>query len=143
MRRTTPPRFLKRYLQQKGFTFLELLIVVAIIGILAAYVGPRYFSQLDKSETIAAKAQMDVLSKALYSYRLDVGHYPSNEQGLAALVTRPTGESSWNGPYLQKGVPTDPWKQPYSYHIPGKQGDYDLSSLGKDGNEAIEANGTQ
>src|SRR5688572_15996938 len=92
-----------------GFTLIELLIVVAILGLLVSYVAPRYFSQVGKSEVGTAKAQIDALEKALDQYRLDTGHYPAAELGLAALVTRPANEPKWNGPYLKKAVPQDPW----------------------------------
>lgn len=116
-----------------GFTLLELLVVVVIIGLLVSYVGPRYFSQVGKSEVGTAKAQIDALEKALDQFRLDTGHYPANELGLAALYTRPASEPKWNGPYLKKAVPQDPWGKDYVYKIPGERGDYDLMSLGKDG----------
>jgi general secretion pathway protein G len=117
----------------RGFTLLELLVVVAIIGLLAGYVAPRYFGQVGKSEVNAAKAQIDALEKALDQYRLDTGTYPNNELGLNALVQRPPNETKWNGPYLRKGVPLDPWGKPYLYKMPGEKGDYDLLSYGKDG----------
>jgi general secretion pathway protein G len=122
-----------RAIASRGFTLLELLVVVAIIGLLAGYVGPRYFSQVGKSEVSAARAQLDALEKALDQYRLDTGRYPSNELGLVALVTRPAGEPRWNGPYLKKAIPQDPWGRDYLYRIPGQRGDYDLLSYGKDG----------
>ena len=117
----------------KGFTLLELLVVMVIIGLLAAYVGPKYFAQIGKSETKTAMAQIDALGKALDQYRLDVGHYPSSEQGLAALNAKPASEIKWDGPYLKKSVPPDPWGKPYVYVKPGEHGEYDLSSYGKDG----------
>ena len=117
----------------KGFTLLELLVVMVIIGLLAGYVGPRYFSQVGKSQVKTARAQIDALEKSLDQYRLDTGHYPSIEQGLAALVTRPVNEPKWDGPYLKKSVPLDPWGAPYVYKIPGDHGEFDLLSLGKDG----------
>ncbi|HVR54878.1 MAG TPA: type II secretion system major pseudopilin GspG [Pseudorhodoferax sp.] len=117
----------------QGFTLLELLVVMVIIGLLAAYVAPRYFSQVGKSEVRAAQAQIAALTSALNTYRLDVGQFPSDEQGLAALLTRPAGVGRWDGPYLQKGVPADPWGRPYLYKSPGEHGDFDLYSLGKDG----------
>jgi len=119
--------------RQPGFTLLELLVVMVIIGLLAAYVGPQYFSQLGKSEVKAAQAQVSALQKALDTYRVDVGHYPTSEQGLAALNTRPQNEPKWSGPYLQKAVPLDPWGRAYLYKSPGEHGEYDLLSLGKDG----------
>jgi general secretion pathway protein G len=121
----------------KGFTLLELLVVVAIIGLLAAYVGPRYFSQIGKSEQTAAKAQIQGLTRALGAFRVDVGGFPSNEEGLAALTTAPSDQgraSKWRGPYLEKPVPADPWGRAYVYRSPGSQGqDFDLISYGKDG----------
>jgi general secretion pathway protein G len=118
---------------QAGFTLLELLVVMVIIGLLAGYVGPKYFSQIGKSEIKATRAQIDALGKAIDQYRLDVGHYPSTEEGLAALITRPANQAKWDGPYLSKKVPMDPWGNPYIYKFPGEHGDYDLISLGKDG----------
>ncbi len=117
----------------RGFTLLELLVVLVIIGLLAGYVGPRFFQQIGKSEVKATRAQIDSLQKALDHYRLDTGHYPSTEQGLSALNTRPGEETGWQGPYLSKQVPRDPWGRDYLYRSPGEHGDYDLSSLGKDG----------
>ena len=107
--------------------------MVLILGLLAGFVAPRYFSQVGKSEINVAKAQLDALAKALDQYRLDTGHYPSPELGLDALVTRPANEPKWNGPYLRKAVPLDPWGQPYVYRMPGEKGDFDLISYGKDG----------
>ncbi|MFO7189973.1 MAG: type II secretion system major pseudopilin GspG [Pseudomonadota bacterium] len=124
---------LKQRIRVRGFTLLELLVVMVIIGLLAGYVAPRYFSQLGKSEVRTAQAQINALSKALDHYRLDVGHYPSTEQGLEALVKRPENEPKWNGPYLEKAVPLDPWGKPYQYRYPGQYGEYDLFSFGKDG----------
>ena len=116
-----------------GFTLLELLVVVVIIGLLAGFVAPRYFGQVGKSEVNVAKAQLDALEKALDQYRLDTGRYPSAELGLKALVERPPSESKWNGPYLRKAIPLDPWGKPYLYRIPGEKGEFDLLSFGKDG----------
>ena len=116
----------------KGFTLLELLVVV-IIGLLAGFVAPRYFSQVGKSEVATAKAQIDALEKALDQYRLDIGRYPSNELGLKALVEKPASEPKWNGPYLKKAVPLDPWGKAYLYKVPGEKWEFDLVSLGRDG----------
>jgi general secretion pathway protein G len=118
---------------QAGFTLLELLVVMVIIGLLVGYVGPKYFAQIGKSEVKAARAQMDALGKALDQFRLDAGHYPSTEQGLATLVDRPANEKKWAGPYLTKAVPLDPWGNPYVFIMPGEHGEYDLLSYGKDG----------
>lgn len=116
-----------------GFTLLELLVVMLIIGLLAGIVGPKYFSQLGKSEAKAARAQIESIGKALELYRLDTGHYPSTEQGLRALLDKPGDEARWDGPYLKKGLPPDPWGRAYVYKSPGEHGDFDLYSLGKDG----------
>lgn len=116
-----------------GFTLLELLVVVAIIGLLAGYVGPKYFGQLGKAEVKAARAQIDALEKALDQYRLDVGSYPSTKQGLNALMNKPAGLQKWAGPYLKKDVPLDPWGKPYLYKSPGEHGDLDLYTYGRDG----------
>lgn len=117
----------------RGFTLLELLVVVAIIGLLAAYVGPKYFGQIGKSEQALAKAQIESFHKALASYRLDVGSFPSTEDGLNALMVKPATAGKWSGPYLAKAVPTDPWGQSYIYRAPGTKSDYELLSYGKDG----------
>lgn len=118
----------------RGFTLLELLVVMVIIGLLAAYVGPRYFSQLGKSERKVAEAQLAAFAKALDQYRLDVGHYPTTEEGLAALTAKPADETTWDGPYLERAVPADPWGHPYVYREPGQNGaEYDLMSYGKTG----------
>jgi general secretion pathway protein G len=119
-------------MRQTGFTLLELLVVVAIIGVLAGYVGPRYFSQIGKSEVNAARAQIDALEKALDQYRLDTGSYPAAEAGLAALITRPNNEAKWAGPYLKKALPNDPWGRPYLYRI-AESGSVAITSYGKDG----------
>jgi general secretion pathway protein G len=117
-----------------GFTLLELLVVIVIIGLLAAYVGPKYFSQLGKSEVTVAKAQIEAFDKSLDTYRLDVGRYPNAEEGLNALMAAPpSAGAKWNGPYLKKGVPLDPWGNAYQYRSPGSRGDYEIVSLGKDG----------
>jgi general secretion pathway protein G len=117
-----------------GFTLLELLVVISIIGLLAAYVGPKYFSQIGRSEQSVAKSQVEAFSRALGTYRLDVGSFPTTEEGLVALTAKPATALKWNGPYLDKTVPLDPWGRPYVYRSPGNNGgDFDVESLGKDG----------
>ena len=125
--------FRPRSARPRGFTLLELLVVMVIIGLLAGYVGPKFFGQIGKSEVKAARAQIDALTKALDQYRLDVGRYPGTEQGLTVLNARPADEPKWAGPYLAKAVPKDPWGNDYQYRSPGEHGEYDLLSLGKDG----------
>lgn len=125
-----------------GFTLLELLVVIAIIGLLAGYVGPKYFSQLNKSQLQVARAQIDALEKALDQYRLDVGHYPSTEQGLQQLNQQTGSEKNWAGPYLKKDIPLDPWGHAYQYRNPGSQGrEIDIISYGKDGAPGGTGNG--
>lgn len=119
--------------RSRGFTLLELLVVMVIIGLLASYVGPKLFDHIGKAETKTARAQLDGLNKALAAYRLDTGHYPSTAQGLRALVERPADEPKWAGPYLTKALPLDPWDTPYVYRLPGEAGrEFDLLTLGKD-----------
>jgi general secretion pathway protein G len=117
----------------RGFTLLELLVVIVIIGLLAGLVAPRYFDQVSKSNTKIARAQIDALEKALDQYRLDIGAYPTTEQGLAALNAKPPNLEKWAGPYLKKAVPPDPWGNRYLYKAPGDHGEYDLYSNGLDG----------
>lgn len=128
-------RFSKLTVQRpRGFTLLELLVVIVIIGLLASYVGPKYFSQIGKSEVTVARAQIEGLEKALDTYRLDMGNYPSAEEGLAALMVKPADNAGkWNGPYMKKNVPLDPWGHAYQYHNPGSKGGIDIISYGKDG----------
>ena len=122
--------------ENRGFTLIELLVVVAIIGLLAAYVAPKYFSQIGKSEHAVAKAQVEGFSRAIGAYRIDVGSFPATEDGLAVLVNKPSDAlkaAKWNGPYLQKTAPNDPWGRPYIYRSPGSKGDFELTTYGSDG----------
>ena len=118
---------------RRGFTLLELLVVMVIIGLLAAYVGPKYFSQVGKSEVKTARAQIVGFEKALQQYRLDVGSLPTTEQGLQALMAKPANVAKWDGPYLEKALPADPWGHPYVYVAPGEHSEFDISSTGRDG----------
>ena len=131
---TTNQASIKGRIYGAGFTLLELLVVIVIIGLLAAYVGPKYFSQLGKSEVTIAKAQIEAFEKSLDTFRLDVGRYPTTEEGMNALMAAPPAVSSkWNGPYLKKGIPQDPWGHPYIYRAPGTKAEYEIISTGKDG----------
>jgi len=119
--------------KRKGFTLLELLVVIVIIGLLAGYVAPRYFSQVGKSEIQVAKAQIESLEKALDQFRLDTRRYPTAEEGLEVLVSRPANVQGWSGPYLKKAVPNDPWGRPYVYRVPGEKHEFEIASYGRDG----------
>lgn len=118
---------------KNGFTLIELLIVMVILGLMAALVGPRLFGHIGKSEQKAARSQITLFKTTLGLYRLDVGKFPTTEQGLQALREKPDGVENWDGPYLEGDVPLDPWKHPYVYVYPGQHGDYDIVSLGADG----------
>ena len=117
----------------RGFTLLELLVVMVIIGLLAGIVAPQYFAQIGKSNAKVARAQIESFGQALDQYRLDVGQYPTSEQGLLALRTAPQQVARWQGPYLKRDIPEDPWGRAYQYKRPGQHGEYDLMSLGADG----------
>ena len=118
-----------------GFTLLELLVVMTVIGLMASLVAPRYFAHVGKSQVKLARAQIEELDKALDTFRIDVGHHPTTEEGLQGLVEQPNAEPNWAGPYLKKkDLPKDPWGRPYVYQQPGTHGsDFDLFSYGKDG----------
>ncbi len=117
---------------ERGFTLIELLVVIIILGLLVGLVGPRLFGRVAQSKTAAARAQVELFGAALDQYRLDVGGYPTSSQGLDSLVHNPNAQN-WNGPYLKKGVPKDPWGNPYKYVCcPGQHGEYDLWSEGAD-----------
>lgn len=119
--------------RRDGFSLIELLIVMVIIGLLAGIVGPRLFGKEEDARRNTAKGQISGFETALDTYRLDVGKYPTTDQGLKALRVNPGDEAKWNGPYLKKAVPLDPWDNPYEYESPSEHGDYAIWSLGPDG----------
>jgi general secretion pathway protein G len=124
--------------RQRGFTLFEILVVITILGLLAALVGPRLFGKVSGARQKATKAQIELFGTALDTFRLDVGRYPTMEEGLKALREKPSGAEGWQGPYLPKEIPVDPWNRPYIYRCPGEHGDYDLLSYGLDGTEGGE-----
>ncbi|MBI5558498.1 MAG: type II secretion system major pseudopilin GspG [Deltaproteobacteria bacterium] len=122
---------------QRGFSLMELMIVMVILGLLASLVGPAMFKKLGTAKQKTAKTQIGMLMTALDAYRLDIGHYPSQQEGMEALVVNP-GEEKWDGPYLKKGVPADPWDNEYHYQYPGEHGEVDIFTLGADNREGGE-----
>ena len=118
--------------KEKGFTLIEILIVMVILGLLAALVAPRMFGKVGKSKQKAAKAQISLFETALDTYRLDVGKYPTTDMGLQALRETPEDVEEWDGPYLPKNIPLDPWGNAYEYRSPGEHGEYDILSYGAD-----------
>ena len=120
--------------RESGFTLIEMMVVMVIIGLLVALVGPNFIRQGEKAKLKAARAQIEMLGTALDTFRLDVGRYPTSQEGLAALRQRPFGIDRWDGPYLKKDIPKDPWERPYYYRAPGEGArPYDLLSYGADG----------
>jgi general secretion pathway protein G len=121
---------------QRGFTLVEMLVVITIIGLIMALVGPRVLNYLSDSRAKTAKIQIQSFASALDLFYLDAGRYPSSAEGLAALVRPPAGIGAWNGPYLKGGtVPNDPWSNPYVYRQPAERGAYEIRSFGSDGQE--------
>jgi len=122
--------------KNSGFTLLELLVVLVILGLLASLVGPQVLKQVGSSKTKAAALQINEFSTALDLFNLEVGRYPTSQEGLDALISKPANARYWNGPYLTKSqIRDDPWGNPYRYRSPGEHGAYDLYSLGADGSE--------
>lgn len=119
--------------REKGFTLIELLVVIIILGLLSALVAPKFFGKVDKAKQKTAKTQIELFGSALDEFRLDVGRYPTTEEGLNALREKPGNVNNWEGPYLPKAIPLDPWGFPYQYKSPGEHGAYDLFSYGADG----------
>jgi general secretion pathway protein G len=133
-----PARWVRRRSRrdERGFTLVEILVVITIIGLIMALVGPRVINYLGEAKVKAAKIQIESFSSALDLYYLDAGRYPSSSEGLTALAQRPGGATTWNGPYLKGGVvPNDPWGRAYVYRSPGEHGSFDIVSYGSDGQE--------
>jgi general secretion pathway protein G len=129
-------RYFRSCRSEAGFTLVEILVVITIIGLIMSLVGPRVLSYLSDSKVKTARIQIQGFSAALDLYYLDNGRYPTSTEGLGALAQRPDGASTWNGPYLNgNSVPKDPWGRPYVYKFPGQQGPYDIVSLGPEGRE--------
>jgi general secretion pathway protein G len=124
--------------REHGFTLVEIVIVVMIIGLLAALVAPRFFGRYEMAKLKASKAQIEFFGTALDAFRLDTGRYPTSEEGLKALREKPSGVEGWQGPYLPKEIPPDPWNKPYIYKCPGDHGEFDIISYGADGAEGGE-----
>lgn len=118
---------------QTGFTLMELLVVLAILGLLMGLVGPQVLNSLGGAKTKTAGIQIKDIEQALEMYKLDVGRFPSTAQGLGSLFTKPADASGWNGPYLKSDVPLDPWKNEYQYKYPGQKGELDIFTYGADG----------
>ena len=121
--------------RSRGITLIELLVVMAIIAMFLTLVGSRVFRNVEKSKQVVAKNQIHEFETVLDMFRLDVGRYPTTQEGLQALQVRPSGLDNWDGPYLKKDIPPDPWNHQYVYRCPGQHGDYDLIALGADGQE--------
>lgn len=126
-------RFQNRFKAEQGFTLIELLVVMIIIGLLAALVGPKLFGKVTGARQQAAKAQIELFNTSLDAFRLDTGRYPSTSEGLESLRNNPGSASNWDGPYISKPIPKDPWGKDYLYTCPGSNGEFDLVSYGLDG----------
>jgi general secretion pathway protein G len=124
--------------RNRGISLIELLVVMAIIAMFLTLVGSRVFRNVEKSKQVVAKNQIHEFETVLDMFRLDVGRYPNTQEGLQALQVRPAGVENWDGPYMKKDVPLDPWNHPYVYRCPGQRGDFDLIALGADGQEGGE-----
>ena len=124
---------MKKIVNKNGFTLIEILIVMVILGLLAALVGPKMFGKVGKSRQKTAKVQISLFETSLDTFRLDMGRYPTTEEGLEALREKPSNSDKWDGPYLPKRIPLDPWQNPYEYKAPGEEGEYDIISYGADG----------
>ena len=127
--------------RERGITLIELLVVMVIIAMFATLVGARLFKNVDKGRQTTTKEQIAEFESTLDLFRLDVGRYPTTAEGLQALVVKPTGVENWDGPYLKKDVPEDPWGHAYIYRCPGQHGDFDLFSYGADGQEGGDGDG--
>ena len=124
--------------QNRGISLIELLVVMAIIAMFLTLVGSRVFRNVEKSKQVVAKNQIHEFETVLDMFRLDVGRYPTTQEGLQALQVKPAGADNWDGPYMKKDVPLDPWNRPYVYRCPGQRADFDLIALGADGQEGGE-----
>ena len=122
-----------KMVNKNGFTLIEILIVMVILGLLAALVGPKMFGKVGKSRQKTAKIQISLFETSLDTFRLDMGRYPTTEEGLEALREKPSNSDKWDGPYIPKRIPLDPWQNPYEYKAPGEEGEYDIISYGADG----------
>ena len=129
---------MKKRRQAFGFTLMELLLVLVIIGLLAALVGPTLYQRIKPAKESAARAQMENFATALDGFYIDLGRYPTAQEGLKALRAKPEGTERWSGPYLKKEIPADPWGSQYIYQAPGRSGGYEIISYGADGREGGE-----
>jgi general secretion pathway protein G len=130
---------MNRNKKESGITLIELLVVMVIIAMFATIVGQRLFKNVEKARQTTAKAQINEFESVLDAYKLDVGRYPTTDEGLQSLRARPGSTERWDGPYLKKDIPLDPWQRPYIYRFPSQHGgDYDLYSFGADGQEGGE-----